>query len=1605
MSRLLNLLGVAALLLVAGVASAQTNATTIFVETGGLDTRSGTAPQVNTGQVYQGRIVGPVRTITRALELLNETGYNNVSTISIAGGEYNEDVDIDDAQYDVDGVSFMARLESDNAETVVDIQGQVTFSADNLTFGSGTEGSFLIGRDDNDDNSNEGLPGNIADEEDFSPSNDRLITFEGGSVELGAVTYAQDADVYVTGGRATGSVTPLGSVDIYYELNRSYTAGAELPAVLDYQSGQFSSLIVELNDGQGDPDSSDLDFRIPNGVRFTDGLGSAQLDNFVYLVGDVNIVGEITVDGQVDFFAESQTGTNASETYYANFGDIVVNGEADFTLDQNLNDLDTSDIREVDNVDNNGTLLIDDIRFRVLGDFDNDGDVESDGTYFELAGDEDAVFSPGPNFDVTVLSIGNGRFTSSINGEFEGEDKFVAFTDDVTIDDANGYFYIADDAEAALQGQSITLTGSSSFAVVNGTVSSNDNGALEFAADDGSSQFIAGVGTLSNLVVSTQDPGSDFGPDLQVLPLGSFALNSQFQSGGDTDLEFTGTIALATAGINIRGEDFLGTSNGADLSPAEDAAQTATVVIVMTDPNQDTIIKSENQLGGGVGNLEGTFNFASEQFSLNYQGDIDGDYDDNPFEVGLEFDTENLIDLTVNGAGILDASGVTANSNVNTDEGRIRGNLRVTSTDPTSGAILSNLDLNNDGDGDSEQSGGTLMTLVLPVDDVPDPTDDDANTVVDGTTFVGPDAEIALLGGSTLRLRGDAEVNGLITGGSDYLDADLGLPSSTINNDSQLILEDNTVSGNGFLVLENDDAGLVIDGNVTIGTLVKIGVRNDVNDDFQTDVVDSGDDNVLTLGTGATASNGSLITMNVFGNVDLDGSLTLGSPVALSGDADDADDMGGTTRSNLFRVGDTLALGPYNLFIAFDDSDDDDAASFVDLTTATVTATSGYLWIASEDQDNDGNDYRTRLLGDDTDIPNVRVEGPTEINGGVRVTEILRINDVIDTEAGNNQLSIADDALLIFDDAAQFADLDGDSDNSSSRLAYDGGVNLRTAAGSTTSTGALEVAFSFLDLGATSSDDPNVYTFGNAPGEIGSIYEVIPGVLSQQTLYVRDEITGNTQFGAYLNPAGHRLYTPGDVTVTGNNAIVNIQQGSVVQGRGSSANPISEIGFSGSDDASFNNPSGETLLGSGVDIRIAKEDMSDVVMISGGALAFDDAFDSIGGIVSNINPGFQADDELLILQGGVLMAGTTDDQSSVYLRLDHENALNLGSSIDNGQGFVFTDMNGAIVQDDQAVEFPMSYVSGNVRKRVANADVDVVVLVNGTPVVLSLDIAPGRVIFPTGEMVDEDDESDYAPFVFDFESAGAGEEFGTRTLSVTYVDETPGMNSSLPLASSPDGPANIEGVVDFYWLVRTVGAALGQDTRFNIEARSDEYEITGSSDDIELIRRQSGDVATNAYSGIGGDADVFQIDEDGSDDGDSSDDSVVVQESVTQSFLGPQGTIITFGLAVSTRPVANTPDSPTTPTEFAFHGNMPNPFNARTALTFDLPEAAEVTVEVFDVMGRRVLNVDGKAMNAGAEQRIELDGSGLASGVYVFRMRAEGASQTWTQAGQITLAR
>ncbi|NQV73659.1 tandem-95 repeat protein [bacterium] len=91
------------------------------------------------------------------------------------------------------------------------------------------------------------------------------------------------------------------------------------------------------------------------------------------------------------------------------------------------------------------------------------------------------------------------------------------------------------------------------------------------------------------------------------------------------------------------------------------------------------------------------------------------------------------------------------------------------------------------------------------------------------------------------------------------------------------------------------------------------------------------------------------------------------------------------------------------------------------------------------------------------------------------------------------------------------------------------------------------------------------------------------------------------------------------------------------------------------------------------------------------------------------------------------------------------------------------------------------------------------------------------------------------------------------------------------------------------------------------------------------------------------------------------------------------------------------------PTEFALHGAYPNPFNPSTTVSFDLPVAADVEIQVVDLIGRTVMTVPRQSMSAGRNQRVQLNASSLTSGSYMYRVIVNGANLNEVKVGTFVL--
>jgi len=94
------------------------------------------------------------------------------------------------------------------------------------------------------------------------------------------------------------------------------------------------------------------------------------------------------------------------------------------------------------------------------------------------------------------------------------------------------------------------------------------------------------------------------------------------------------------------------------------------------------------------------------------------------------------------------------------------------------------------------------------------------------------------------------------------------------------------------------------------------------------------------------------------------------------------------------------------------------------------------------------------------------------------------------------------------------------------------------------------------------------------------------------------------------------------------------------------------------------------------------------------------------------------------------------------------------------------------------------------------------------------------------------------------------------------------------------------------------------------------------------------------------------------------------------------------------------------PAVYALEQNYPNPFNPQTTIAFQLPEAAKVSVEIYDILGRKVIDLINKKEYEAGNWEVVWEGMNsqnnqVASGMYFYRITAN----QFTKIKKMTLLR
>lgn len=92
------------------------------------------------------------------------------------------------------------------------------------------------------------------------------------------------------------------------------------------------------------------------------------------------------------------------------------------------------------------------------------------------------------------------------------------------------------------------------------------------------------------------------------------------------------------------------------------------------------------------------------------------------------------------------------------------------------------------------------------------------------------------------------------------------------------------------------------------------------------------------------------------------------------------------------------------------------------------------------------------------------------------------------------------------------------------------------------------------------------------------------------------------------------------------------------------------------------------------------------------------------------------------------------------------------------------------------------------------------------------------------------------------------------------------------------------------------------------------------------------------------------------------------------------------------------------PNSFSISQNYPNPSNPKSRIDYELPLDMKVILKVYDISGKEIVTLINSVQTAGYHVT-EFDGVNLASGVYFYRIDAEGNGQKFTKTLKMILVK
>ena len=99
------------------------------------------------------------------------------------------------------------------------------------------------------------------------------------------------------------------------------------------------------------------------------------------------------------------------------------------------------------------------------------------------------------------------------------------------------------------------------------------------------------------------------------------------------------------------------------------------------------------------------------------------------------------------------------------------------------------------------------------------------------------------------------------------------------------------------------------------------------------------------------------------------------------------------------------------------------------------------------------------------------------------------------------------------------------------------------------------------------------------------------------------------------------------------------------------------------------------------------------------------------------------------------------------------------------------------------------------------------------------------------------------------------------------------------------------------------------------------------------------------------------------------------------------------GVFKTSRPTGVAQNEHTIPIGMALAQNYPNPFNPTTVISYQLPMVSQVSLKVYDLLGKEVATLVNEYKPAGSYE-VLFDAAHLATGIYYYRLNAGDFTET-----------